>query len=820
MPKKLFSQLLILLFALFQLCANSDFSELLRTGQYHKASELLDESGAELPQIAKLWMATGEYRIGFEIWEKAIELSPYDLYDQYAGLELMLSNGQNPEQHIHFIKAQLQKRPLQYRDAKGLALRAKIDLLLDREASAIMRNYFDVALENEPGQIDALMGSAQLSLSKGEKQSAYESLIKYYEQHKNNPDFLHLIYLSMFQDRPEAAQDILDEALAINPNHSPSLLEKTKVNLKSHRLHRADQQLNRMLETNPHHPEALGLKALIADLRENRQGYVQYLEAAFEYRDHHPDVYLCLGETYLAMGRLNEALQAYQLAVKYHPQHTQALLGYSQCLLQTGDLEKAFEIAETIFKRDAYQTRAYNLLELRDQIKDFKILQKGKLHLRMPALDAEIYGDRALAFIHTARQRWAQRYGLKTLDDLHVDFFDRPQDYATRTFGFPQDYGTLGICFGPVITAKTVAAHDEPHHLGKILWHEVGHVITLKLSQHKIPRWFTEGISVYEENQLYSKKMNALNPDFKKRILSDQLFKVADFDHAFHHSDTIGMAYFQAGWMIEYLIEQFGFDLIVKCVHDLKHETSEMVFRKYFGNLDDLDKQFKKFATARAKAYAPNADFTPVLFGIDLNSPSDRATWLKQHPNHIEALKIEADFQKHQNNTQTYLEQLNHLDQLFPEDLGKDNATLSFATYYRQQNKQAREMQYLEQYRQRDFNHIPSRLRLLEFKTMAKDYKEMEKLCHELFYLTPLNSVVYESFAKVLEQQNKDLEANLYYEKSLLLKSKNSSKIHLHLAKQLIPAQKTKAMYHILKALEISPRNREALKLYIHLKSR
>jgi tetratricopeptide (TPR) repeat protein len=753
------------------------------------------------------------------LWQKAIELSPYDLYDQFAGLDLIRIHGQDLQPQVQYIKQQLAQRPLQYRDAKGLTLRAKIDLLSGAEAADVMRTYYDVALNKEPGQIDALMGSAFLSLSKGERQTAFESLMEFYEQHKNNPDFLHLAYACLVHDRPEAAAELLDEALKVNPNHSYSLLGKAKASLKSHHLKEASSFLDHILEINPHHSKALGLKALIAKLELKEQKHIQYMQAAFKFWKHHPGVYLCLGETYLSMGRLAESLQAYKLGVQHHPQNIQALLGYSQCLLQTGDLDKAFEIAETIFKRDAYQKRAYNLLELRDQIKGFKTLQNGKLHLKMPALDAEVYGERAMAFIQTALNRWSQRYGLNTRDHLHVDFFDRPQDYATRTFGFPQDYGTLGICFGPVITAKTVAAHEEPHHLGKILWHEVGHVITLKLSQHKIPRWFTEGISVYEENQLYEKQTNVLNPDFKNKILEDQIFKIADFDQAFHRSDTIGLAYFQAGWMIEYLIEQFGFDLIVKCVHDLNHEPSLHVFKKYFGDLDKLHQNFKTFATDRAKAYAPKADFTPV-FGVDLKIPEDRAMWLTQHPNHIEALKHEAEHQLHQNNTETYLQYLRRLEQLFPEDLNHDNATLSFANYHQKQKQYEKETHYLEQYHQRDFNHIPSRLRLLELKAEAQDYKAMEGLCHELFYLTPLNPSIYETFAKVLEHQKKQLEANLYYEKSLLLKPVNASKIHLHLAKQFLPNQDRKAMLHILKALEISPRNRDALKLYIDLKSR
>ncbi len=37
--------------------------------------------------------------------------------------------------------------------------------------------------------------------------------------------------------------------------------------------------------------------------------------------------------------------------------------------------------------------------------------------------------------------------------------------------------------------------------LGIVLWHEFCHVITLQKTGNKIPRWLSEGISVFEERR-------------------------------------------------------------------------------------------------------------------------------------------------------------------------------------------------------------------------------------------------------------------------------------------------------------------------------
>lgn len=36
-------------------------------------------------------------------------------------------------------------------------------------------------------------------------------------------------------------------------------------------------------------------------------------------------------------------------------------------------------------------------------------------------------------------------------------------------------------------------------HWGSTLWHEMAHVFTLSATEHRVPRWFSEGVSVFEE---------------------------------------------------------------------------------------------------------------------------------------------------------------------------------------------------------------------------------------------------------------------------------------------------------------------------------
>src|SRR6185503_11764386 len=88
--------------------------------------------------------------------------------------------------------------------------------------------------------------------------------------------------------------------------------------------------------------------------------------------------------------------------------------------------------------------------------------------------------------------------------------------------------------------------------------HELAHVVTLQLSKGRVPRWLTEGISVYEERKVSKTWWREDERDLVDAIASDEVLTLKDINNAFR-GPRVMFAYYQGGLMCEWIVKDFGF---------------------------------------------------------------------------------------------------------------------------------------------------------------------------------------------------------------------------------------------------------------------
>jgi tetratricopeptide (TPR) repeat protein len=142
------------------------------------------------------------------------------------------------------------------------------------------------------------------------------------------------------------------------------------------------------------------------------------------------------------------------------------------------------------------------------------------------------------------------------------------------------------------------------------LWHEIAHVFTLQSSKYRVPRWLTEGISVFEEHR-YNKawgRENAL--EFATALSMNRTFGVKGLPNAFQRVQDLGLAYFEASLLTEHLVAQQGDEGLRRLLAAYAGGAKDAdAFAKAFSKtVDEVDASFKAFvekeygALARAMA--------------------------------------------------------------------------------------------------------------------------------------------------------------------------------------------------------------------------
>ena len=228
-------------------------------------------------------------------------------------------------------------------------------------------------------------------------------------------------------------------------------------------------------------------------------------------------------------------------------------------LLRTGDEPAAREAHEAAFKIDGFDVVTFNLLQMMDTLDGFVTSTDGDIVLRMHKAEAPVLQDYTLTLAKQALATLGKRYAFTPKGPILIEMFPKHDDFAVRNVGLPGMIGALGACFGRVVTLDSPKARPPGEFQWEAtLWHELAHVITIQMSNQRVPRWLTEGISVYEETLQRSEWGRGMDVGFAGMLNGGETLKLRDLNAAFTNPKTISVAYFQASLLVEHLVATFG----------------------------------------------------------------------------------------------------------------------------------------------------------------------------------------------------------------------------------------------------------------------
>lgn len=435
-------------------------------------------------------------------------------------------------------------------------------LFFERFNSDEAHGLFEEAIKLDPKNAQAYLGMSKVEAEGYTKhaveaaQQAADLDPKLYEAHEQ------LAYMAL-EDNDEAnAAKEADKALAI----SGEALDAMAIHLSLDLLHdkKDSPWTDRILKINPAYGEA----------------------------------YSTAGHFYVINRRYDEGIQAYRRALELNPRLWEARAQLGVNLLRLGNEQEARQQLEECYNANYKSYETVNTLRLLDKYSDFVTYKTPAFILRLDKKEADLLRPYFESEIERNIAAYNEKYQMKLKGPLQVEVYPDHPDFEVRTAGMPGIGGILGVTFDQVIAMDSPSGRPPgSFHWASTLRHEMSHAYILQATNSRVPRWFTEGLAVYEETADYPDWGDRLDPEAIHAMQHKLLLPVAEIDRGFirpSYPSQVIVSYFQAGKICNYIAEKWGYSKLIEMVHSFAQlESTPEVFEKDLHvSTTDFDREF------------------------------------------------------------------------------------------------------------------------------------------------------------------------------------------------------------------------------------
>jgi len=796
------------------------------TGRYYECLEQASHGVVENPEDEEwhLLRIRSQLRVG--LYDRARETVRNSLVDldtsirlMFLAHEIVLRCGE-PGVALE-IRAEIQAKERaywRYRDAENMVIRGYARLLGNADAKDIMDSLLLPAKKQSPELLAPRIAIAELALAKHDYGLAARELTEALELYPDEPELHYLMARAAASTDGTLATRSLARALELNPNHAGALLLAADHLIASESYAEAGERLRRVVEVDANLWEAWAYRAVLAHLEGDFEEEQRCREKALARWAENPGVDHLIGRELSEKYRFAEAAACQRRALAFDDTYKRARFQLAQDLLRLGEEEEGWALAEQALDEDEYNVVAFNQMVLHDVLAGYRTLERDGFLVRMDEREARVYGERVLDLLVDARDVLATKYEVELRAPIIVEIFAEQKDFAIRTFGLPGGAGFLGVCFGDVVTMQSPATPGKaPTSWEATLYHEFCHVVTLAKTNNRMPRWLSEGISVYEERLCQTSWGQDMMPAYRQRILAGAATPLSRLSSAFLQPDgPLGLqfAYFESACAVEYILDQHGLEALLAVLDELgRGITINASLARHVASLEVLDDGFDAYLRQRAQAFAPDATWGPVeASGQD---PEALLEWVRDNPEHIEGLQACARALIEAGRGAEAIPLLERVHELCPDDPDTDPL---LAHVFQQRGDEDRELQVRTRWAARDADSLLARERLLELLESRADWEALHDVADGTIAIQPMSPHAHRRLARAAFELDRPATVIRSATALLELDPVDPAQVHFQLARASADLGDVEfARRQVLQALEEAPRYREAHALLLEL---
>ena len=626
----------------------------------------------------------------------------------------------------------------------------------------------------------------------------------------------------------------LTRALAINPNSVLALETYGQLLLINNREAEAQEYFDRALNLNPQSLKSLSILAAQAALNQRDEEYEQYKAQVDSFS---PDNSQFLGDIADTFGNnylFSEAVEFARAAINSDPEYWQGYTLLGSNLIRLGEEEEGKANLEIGFENDPFNVLTSNMLKVFDTLETYATLESEHFKVYMSGNDADILWPYLEPLLEEGWDTLTAKYGYEPEGPILIEVFENTADFAVRSVGLPDIGPLVGICFGKVITLispDTLSANWQ-----EIVWHEFMHVITLQMTNNRMPRWLSEGISVWEEREGRPYWGRSQGLDLVRAAKEEKLLHVRDLNSGFsgaRDNADLGFAYFQSYLVVDYITEEYGFSKLREFIdqYAIVKDESERFNEVFQLSLEEFNTGFQRWVDQRVEeinVYVHSEDVPDEGeghgHGIRENSSAILAELynnasLKQHMR-ARIQENERDFQAHLQlgivlfKEEDFEQAKFHLltaNSMLPSYNGYPSPALVLAQIFEREGNQQERLKWLELLLENLQHDYDSAVLLAEDALENENFERANYYIDRAIQVDPYRSGVHELKARYADEIGDAELAVTEYEVLLKLEINDPVEARTDLAEAYLNnGQLDKAKESVLYALEIAPSYRRA----------
>ena len=627
-----------------------------------------------------------------------------------------------------------------FRDLNAIVFVGAGDLAYRNQGYDIAEEYYLKALEKDPEDQDALAGLLEC-------------------------------YQKSHDERMEGVMTTLE---GINPNHPRADAVRVELLLEVGKTEEASKLIEKQLAINPVSHRFRALKAAMHFLDDDIEVMQALINEALEYNPVHSEIYRTPGRLASRHYRFQEGLEFQQKALECDVNDYEARALYTLDLMRLGREQEGRNELQRAFAADPFNVQLYNLLQLMDTLETFSTLERDAFVLRLPKDEEPIMGEAALDLLDQAIEEMEAKYDVVVDKPVLVEMFDNHDDFMVRSVGLPGNAGHLGICFGKLVTMDAPSVRPRgSSNWRSVLWHEFVHVITLQKTKNRMPRWLSEGISVFEEGEYSPAWWNRLDPDYMQLVEREGLPELSEIDAFFTKPKSalhLMYGYFIAGDFVRFYVNRYDHKALVAALSAIAEgaHAEEALVDASGATRDDLDDAFNAHLVERFKPFdnlpqtkqdkpgLPDV-LAERLRGLGAGgAPQQRANrpsspFTDALADAEEAIKAE-DWDKAE-------ERLRRAYALFPDYRGSDAPLPRLAQLYKKLDRHESYRETLESIAQSSPQELDATIELLDLYREEGDWQNVVEKADWALGIDPYSPGLYRALVEALVKTQRGYEA-------------------------------------------------------------